>query len=146
MSRTAFVAAAVWVASVLGCARGGLSTEEDPLASSRATDPGPRGGHPGAGGALTGLDQDEVTFFTGGRDRFTEVDSVSGAIAGEDGRGLGPTFNANSCAACHAEPAIGGSSPHPTLGFAKVPNPQVAFASVNNAPVQFGNWMYSLAK
>jgi len=28
-----------------------------------------------------------------------------------------------------------------------VPGPaQVAFASVNNAPVQFGNWMYSLAK
>src|SRR5439155_1736164 len=68
------------------------------------------------------------------RDRFVEVDSVSGAVAGEDGHGLGPTFNANSCAACHAEPAIGGSSPHPTLGFAKVPNPQIAFASLDRLP------------
>ena len=135
MSRTAFAAAAVWIASVLACTRGGVSTDEDPLAASvRATDPGPRGGHPGAGGPLAGLDQDERTFFTDGRDRFVEVDSVSGAVAGEDGHGLGPTFNANSCAACHAEPAIGGSSPHPTLGFAKVPNPQIAFASLDRLP------------
>jgi len=42
---------------------------------------------------------------------FSEVDSVSGTIAGENGKGLGPAFNGNSCAQCHAEPAAGGSSP-----------------------------------
>src|SRR5882762_2524545 len=102
MSRTAFVAAAVWIASVLACTRGALSTEEDPLAPSRATDPGPRGGRPGAGGPLTGLDQDEIDFFNAGRDRFLEVSSVLGSVDGEEGRGLGPTFNGNSCAMCHA--------------------------------------------
>jgi CxxC motif-containing protein (DUF1111 family) len=36
---------------------------------------------------------------------------VSGTVTGADGRGLGPRFNADSCAACHSQPAIGGSSP-----------------------------------
>ena len=35
------------------------------------------------------------------------------AIAGEAGVGLGPTFNGNSCAQCHAQPTIGGASPGP---------------------------------
>jgi len=34
---------------------------------------------------------------------------VSGIL--ESGVGLGPAFNRNSCAMCHAQPAIGGSSP-----------------------------------
>ena len=32
-------------------------------------------------------------------------------LPGETGSGLGPTFNGNSCAMCHAQPATGGSSP-----------------------------------
>jgi cytochrome c peroxidase len=28
--------------------------------------------------------------------------------------GLGPTFNSNSCSSCHAQPALGGSSPSAT--------------------------------
>ena len=38
---------------------------------------------------------------------------------------MGPTFNANSCAACYAQPAIGGSSPavNPQLAFAKLDHP-----------------------
>ncbi|MCA1828660.1 MAG: hypothetical protein LC689_17190 [Myxococcales bacterium] len=134
MSRTAFAAAAVSVASILACARGPASTDESLLLTSKAVDPGPRGGAPGAGGPLAGLGHDEVQFFNDGRDRFMEVDSVSGAISGEEGRGLGPRFNANSCASCHAEPAIGGSSPHPTLGFTKAPNPQLAFAALDRLP------------
>jgi len=75
------------------------------------TDPGVRGGAPGAGGSLAGLNANETAFFTAARERFKEIDSVSGTVAGENGAGLGPGFNANSCAACHAAPTVGGSSP-----------------------------------
>jgi CxxC motif-containing protein (DUF1111 family) len=43
---------------------------------------------------------------------FNEVDAVA--------NGLGPRFNMNSCAGCHAQPAVGGSSP--------AVNPQVTVA------------------
>jgi CxxC motif-containing protein (DUF1111 family) len=56
---------------------------------------------------------------------FMEVDSVSGTISGEDGSGLGPTFNGNSCAQCHAFPVVGGSSP--------ARNPQVELANLDQA-------------
>ena len=46
--------------------------------------------------------------------RFLQTDSVSGHIAGEPGIGLGPGFNSNSCGSCHAQPAVGGSSPSTT--------------------------------
>src|SRR6266851_7164079 len=95
------------------------------------TDPGPRGGTKGAGGPFSGLNANEQAFFNAARGRFQEIDSVSGAVAGEAGVGLGPTFNANSCAACHAEPDVGGTSPNPTLGFVRKPNPQVAFATLD---------------
>jgi len=88
-------------------------------------DPGPRGGAPGAGGALPGFDTPTQNLFTAALGRFKEVDSVSGGIAGESGVGLGPRFNGNSCAACHAQPAVGGSSP-PV-------NPQVALATLDGA-------------
>src|SRR5215470_18236018 len=88
-------------------------------------DPGVRGGRPGAGGPLRGLNTDETTAFTAARDVFAEVDSVSGTVAGEDGAGLGPRFNMNSCAGCHAQPDIGGSSP--------AINPQVAVATLDGA-------------
>ena len=54
-----------------------------------------------------------------------EVDSVSGTISGEEGSGLGPTFNGNGCAQCHAFPAVGGSSP--------ITNPQVGLAVLDGA-------------
>ncbi len=96
-------------------------------------DPGPRQGAAGAGGPAAGLGADYSNLFFAARGVFGEIDSVSGGIAGENGKGLGPTFNANSCAACHAQPDVGGSSPHPTLGIgaARVPNPQVSFASLD---------------
>jgi len=106
------------------------TTDLAPLGTN-ATDPGPRQGPAGAGGAFAGLNADELKYFDGARDTFGEVDSVSGAI--EEGSGLGPTFNSNSCSSCHAQPDVGGSSPHPTLGVggAKVPNPQVALATLD---------------
>jgi CxxC motif-containing protein (DUF1111 family) len=98
----------------------------------KAADPGPRGGSPGAGGTFAVLDNTSPASNTAYLDlfaqsllRFQEVDSVSGTIAG--GSGLGPAFNHNSCTACHAQPAIGGSSP--------ATNPQVAhnFAHLDGA-------------
>lgn len=48
-----------------------------------------------------------LDFFDNGLGRFQELEVVSGGV----NNGLGPRFNLNSCAACHAQPAVGGSSP-----------------------------------
>ncbi len=88
-----------------------------------AVDPGPRGEPPGAGGPFVGLSPNEIAFFNAALEVFTEVDSVSGHVAGESGIGLGPTFNGNSCAQCHAQPATGGTSP--------AVNPQVGLATLD---------------
>jgi CxxC motif-containing protein (DUF1111 family) len=47
--------------------------------------------------------QGVLEFFADGLDRFQEVDPVDD--------GLGPRFNLDSCAACHSQPTIGGTSP-----------------------------------
>jgi CxxC motif-containing protein (DUF1111 family) len=96
-------------------------------------DPGPRGGLAGGGGFYPTLNADEQAFFNQALQRFNAVDSVSGNIAGEAGRGLGPTFNGNSCAMCHAQPAIGGSSPGTSSPQNSVQNPQVALATAHDA-------------
>jgi cytochrome c peroxidase len=88
-------------------------------------DPGPRPGAAGAGGPISTLVGQEITVFNDAKEVFKEVDSVKGALAGESGKGLGPTFNGNSCAQCHAQPATGGSSP--------ATNPQVALATLDGA-------------
>jgi hypothetical protein len=77
-------------------------------------DPGPRGGTPGAGQALANVD---LGFFNAAKRAFEEVDTVA--------NGLGPRFNMNSCAGCHAQPVTGGSSPKT--------NPQVAVAILDGA-------------
>jgi CxxC motif-containing protein (DUF1111 family) len=96
-------------------------------------DPGVRAGSVGSGQPLSSLSAAELAFFQDGQIRFGQVDSVSGTITGEPGLGLGPTFNANSCGSCHAQPAVGGSSPnanaYPFIG----PNPQLAMASLDGA-------------
>jgi CxxC motif-containing protein (DUF1111 family) len=108
------------------------TTENAVGIAATVVDPGPRAGERGAGGPFAGLSQDEQTFFAAAREVFAEVDSVSGKI--EEGSGLGPTFNGNSCAQCHAEPDIGGTSPHPTLGHVRAPNPQVGLATLDRVP------------
>jgi CxxC motif-containing protein (DUF1111 family) len=95
------------------------------------TDPGPRSGSASAGGFYPTLDANEQSFFNQALARFQEVDSVSGKI--EPGVGLGPAFNGNSCAMCHAQPAIGGSSPGLTSPQNPVANPQVALATLDGA-------------
>jgi mono/diheme cytochrome c family protein len=80
-------------------------------------DPGVRGGAAGAGGPLPGLSAAELAFFNAATVNFTEVEGV--------GVGLGPRFNLDSCAGCHAQPATGGTSPST--------NPQVAVATAQGA-------------
>jgi CxxC motif-containing protein (DUF1111 family) len=75
--------------------------------------------------ALLGLSGDMESFFSNAMADFMEVDSVSGNLPGEKGAGLGPTFNGNSCAQCHASPVVGGSSP--------AKNPQVELATLDGA-------------
>jgi hypothetical protein len=99
----------------------GQSTSTSTNTASIVVDPGVRGGPAGAGGALPGLTTLQQQFFTSAQDIFQEIDSVSGTVSGAPGRGLGPRFNADSCAACHQQPSIGGSSP--------ATNPQIAIAT-----------------
>jgi CxxC motif-containing protein (DUF1111 family) len=83
--------------------------------STKVHDPGVRGGAPGAGNAIAGLDPTtQSPAFTEGQTRFQDIESVVP-------NGLGPRFNAESCAQCHANPAVGGTSP--------LVNPQVADAT-----------------
>lgn len=82
-----------------------------------ASDPGVRGGPAGAGGPLPGLTVKEAKFFDSGKDDFLEVEDVAG--------GLGPRLNLDSCAGCHLQPDVGGTSPSV--------NPQVAMATTNGA-------------
>ena len=95
------------------------------------SDPGPRGGPPGAGAAFPALNTNELAMFATALDAFNEVQSVSGTI--ERSNGLGPAFNGNSCAQCHAEPAVGGTSPGLTSAINPRPNPQVALATLDGA-------------
>jgi CxxC motif-containing protein (DUF1111 family) len=101
------------------------------LASSALaqTDPGPRGGPAGAGGAYPTLNPNELSFFNQAQAFFNLIASVSGTEPGALGPGLGPLFNGNSCAMCHAQPSAGGSSPGLASKQNSVPNPQVALAT-----------------
>lgn len=90
-----------------------------------ARDPGVRQGPAGTGQARDGLTSTYQQFYQAALTRFMEVDSVSGKITGEDGTGLGPRFNGNSCAGCHAAPTVGGSSP--------AENGQIALATLDGA-------------
>ena len=126
--RTAPSLPVVLLSALMSLAPASARAVADPSTTITKTgpvDPGPRGGPPAAGAPIPGLSPAESDQFTAGREAFLEIDSVSGGVAGEDGVGLGPRFNANSCAACHAQPATGGTSP--------VTNPQVAVATLDGA-------------
>ena len=97
------------------------------------TDPGPRGGTANAGAYYPTLNAAEQAFFQDARDIFQEVTSVKGAVPGEDSKGLGPSFNGNSCTQCHSQPAVGGSSPGMASKQNPLPNPQVALATLHGA-------------
>jgi CxxC motif-containing protein (DUF1111 family) len=79
--------------------------------TTTALDPGPRVGGVTTGNPLATLTPAQLLYFQDGLTRFLAVDSVSGTAPGETDSGLGPGYNSNSCASCHAQPAAGGSSP-----------------------------------
>ena len=97
-----------------------VSSDSKAMLPPAAHDPGARPGPPGAGGPLLGLTSTNLAFFNIGLDDFKQVQQVVG-----DAKGLGPRFNLDSCAGCHTQPAVGGTSPFV--------NPQVAAATVNGA-------------
>lgn len=87
-----------------------------------AQDPGVRKGSAGVGGVLPGIASGsmEQRVFAIGQEAFEEVGSVQGTIKDTEA-GLGPRFNLDSCAGCHAHPAVGGTSPfvNPQVELAK---------------------------
>jgi CxxC motif-containing protein (DUF1111 family) len=102
-----------------------------------ARDPGVRGGAAGAGGFITGLTENQRAFFASGLDEFSQMESVK---RNDDVGGLGPRFNGKSCAQCHAQPAIGGSSPSVNPQVSAATNMgarnQIPFFIVSNGPVR----------
>jgi len=69
-----------------------------------AKDPGPRWNDaPGAGDPIAGLTANQKLLFDAGKEDFAEAETVAD--------GLGPRFNLDSCAGCHLQPSVGGSSP-----------------------------------
>ena len=104
-----------------------------------ATDPGVRGGDPGAGEPLANLSPDQSTLFFDGKASFAETEQLAD--------GLGPRFNLDSCNGCHAQPVNGGSAPplNPQVTVAtafgarnKVPGFITANGPVREARFQFG--------
>jgi len=70
-----------------------------------------------------------LEFFQNGLARFQEVETVSGGA----NNGLGPRFNLNSCAGCHAQPAVGGTGPASNPEFSAI-STGMANGSANTIP------------
>jgi CxxC motif-containing protein (DUF1111 family) len=110
------VAAAMSILAVPALAQT-QTTVQSAVPSRPAVDPGVRAGAAGAGGAIVELTQDDQDLFHAAQQVFEEIDAVA--------NGLGPRFNLNGCAGCHAQPAVGGSSP--------ATNPEIAVATLAGA-------------
>ncbi|MBA2594329.1 MAG: c-type cytochrome [Pseudomonadota bacterium] len=65
--------------------------------------------HVDFGDPIEGIDADIIESFEQGRESFRQVVEIGG--------GLGPGFNARSCAECHSSPALGGSSTVTAIRF-----------------------------
>jgi CxxC motif-containing protein (DUF1111 family) len=74
-----------------------------------ATDPGPRPLPADAGSFLSALSPNEQQIEPSITTEFNRTHDV--IVTSPTDGGLGPRFNENSCASCHAYPAVGGSSP-----------------------------------
>jgi CxxC motif-containing protein (DUF1111 family) len=74
-----------------------------------ATDPGPRPLPANAGGYLSSLSPNEKQIEPSLTTEFNRTHDV--IVTSPTDGGLGPRFNENSYASCHAYPAVGGSSP-----------------------------------
>jgi hypothetical protein len=93
-----------------------------------------------AGCFLPNLTGPQTTLWFAGLVTFGDLVSVQGTpktsssttTPGEPIPGLGPMYNGNSCAMCHLQPAIGGSSPGIGTPFFTT-NPQFAVATHRGA-------------
>ncbi len=94
-------------------------------------DPGVRGGTVDSGQPLASLSQTPggSDFFANGLLRFQEIEAVQGGA----NNGLGPRFNSNQCSSCHAQPAIGGTSPSASVFPSIGPNPETLVYSLDRA-------------
>jgi CxxC motif-containing protein (DUF1111 family) len=70
-----------------------------------------------------------MEFFENGLARYQAQEVVSGG----QNNGLGPRFNLNSCSGCHAQPAVGGTSPASNPEF-QVIAAGIASGSTNTMP------------
>ncbi|HEY6250485.1 MAG TPA: di-heme oxidoredictase family protein [Candidatus Angelobacter sp.] len=89
------------------------------------TDPGVQAASRGTGNPLAQVANDDSggnpglnAFFADGLARFQDVESVANSPTGNNG--LGPRFNFNSCAGCHAVPSVGGTGPRVNPQFAGI--------------------------
>jgi len=109
-----------------------------PAGSFVASDPGVRGGDPGAGGSIPSLTNGQSYLFGVGKEDFGEAEGVAD--------GLGPRFNLDSCFGCHAQPAAGGTSPavNPQVAVATDfgANNDVPFFVTKNGPVREARFKY----
>jgi len=108
------------ISTIVGLAIASLVGSQANIASqgpggAGAKDPGVRSGGAAAGQALPGLTSQELEYFEAGAADFAEAETVDD--------GVGPRMNLDSCSGCHAQPAVGGTSP--------AVNPQFAFATQN---------------
>ncbi len=126
-----------------------------------AKDPGPRGGPAGAGTFQQGLTANEMNFEAPAEGQFTQQFNVTGTSTCGSNQtcqsmfGLGPRFNSNSCASCHAQPAPGGSSPappptstgNPLFGVYQLDGATNTMPSfeVSNGPVKVPRFPYQLS-
>jgi CxxC motif-containing protein (DUF1111 family) len=94
-----------------------------------ASDPGVRGGTIDSGKSLDLTHTPGASdFFTDGLNRFVAVEGVSGQPSNN---GLGPRYNTNQCSSCHAQPAVGGTSPSTTAFPFLGPNPETLVANLD---------------
>jgi CxxC motif-containing protein (DUF1111 family) len=91
---------------------GATATSPLPLASVTANSP-----------------QGVLEFFDNGLTRFQEVETVTNSA----NIGLGPRFNFNQCAACHAQPTIGGTGAATNPQFTAV-SAGIVSGSTNSVP------------
>src|SRR5262249_59127512 len=87
----------IWTLSLLAVVLAGRANA--PIAGVLATDPGPRGGSPAAGGPLSGLMPKGLDLFHAAQESIQKIRSVTGSVP-DTGFGLAPRFNMDSCVRC----------------------------------------------
>ena len=92
--------------------------------AQQPVDPGVRGGVNGGGPAIAGLAPQAKALWKAGQGFFEDTFSATGTDANTL-PGLGPVFNGNSCAMCHSQGGIGGTS--------QLVNQQLALTNIDGA-------------